>query len=78
MWHIQTISEENAEGILCELYNQDIEEDGYISNTTRAWSYRPETLLLWRELTKSIRAHLRLRTYELITLAAARAIGCVF
>lgn len=36
MWYVQPISDEKADGTLRELYNQDLEKDGYISNTTRA------------------------------------------
>ena len=39
---------------------------------------RPELAGPWQQLIKPIRAHLRLRAYELITLAASRAIGCVY
>ena len=78
MWHVQPVSDEKAEGPLRELYNQDLEADGYVSNTTRAWSYRPEMMALWTQLLKAIRSHLRLRTYELVTLAAARSMGCVY
>ncbi|HEX9018553.1 MAG TPA: hypothetical protein VF806_05180 [Anaerolineaceae bacterium] len=78
MWFVQPIADEKAVDLLRDLYHQDIEKDGYISNTTRAWSYRPELLVVWQELLKGIRSHLRLRTYELVTLAAARAIGCVY
>jgi hypothetical protein len=78
MWYIQPVPDEDVEGAFRELYNQDLEKDGYISNTTRAWSHRPEMMPLWTQLIKSIRSHLRLRTFELVTLAAARAIGCVY
>ena len=78
MWHIQPVSDEKAEGTLRELYNQDIEKDGYISNTTRAWSHRPEMMALWMQLLETIRSHLRLRTHELVTLAAARSMGCIY
>lgn len=35
-------------------------------------------MALWTQLLKAARSHLRLRTYELVTLAAARSIGCVY
>jgi hypothetical protein len=78
MWLIQPVADDSAEGVLRELYDQDLSGEGYIVNTTRVWSQRPEVMLLWTQLIKSIRSHLRLRTYELVTLAAARAIGCVY
>ncbi len=78
MWHIQPIADEKAEGALRELFNLDLEKDGYITNITRAWTHRPEVMPLWTQLLKSIRSHLHLRTFELITLAASREIGCVY
>ncbi len=78
MWYIPPVTNENTEGVLLESYKQDLEKDGYVSNTTRAWSYRPEMYGLWMQLMKTIRSHLRLRTFELVTLAASRAIGCKY
>jgi hypothetical protein len=77
MW-ISPVADEDASGLLRELYDQDLQGNGYVSNTTRAWSQRPELLPLWQQLLKGIRSHLRLRAYELVTLASSRAIGCVF
>ena len=78
MWYIQPIADENVEAALRELYDQDIEKDGYVWNVNRVWSHRPEMIGLWLPLMKSIRSHLRLRNYELVTIAAARAMGCVY
>ena len=78
MWHIQPIADAEAQGTLRELYEQDLRNEGYIWNTTRVWMYRPEMLGTWRQLQKAVRSHLRLRTYELVTLAAARAMGCTY
>lgn len=78
MWHIHPIPDEEAQDVLRQFYEQDLKEDGYVSNTTRVWSHRPEIGAAWRQLQKSIRSRLRLRTYELVTLAAARGMGCVY
>lgn len=78
MWHIQPVPDENVDPALREIYNQDIEKDGYVWNTSRVWSHRPEMMALWMQLFKPIRSHLRLRTYELVTIAAAHTIGCVY
>lgn len=78
MWYIKPIDDDKVEPSLLEVYKQDLEKDGYIWNTNRAWSHRPEMINLWLPLLKSVRSHLRLRTYELVTIAAARAIGCVY
>lgn len=78
MWYIPPVADDDAEGLVRELYDQDLKTDGYVSNKTRAWSNRPELAVPWQQLLKGIRAHMRLRTYELVTLAASRAIGCVY
>ena len=78
MWYINPVADQDASGLLRELYEQKQKESGYISNTTRAWSYRPEMMGLWEQLLKTIRSHMRLRHYELITLAASQAIGCEY
>jgi hypothetical protein len=78
MWLISPIADDAAEGALREMYDTDLKEDGYVWNTTRAWSYRPELAASWQQLVKGIRSHLRLRTYELVVLAAARAMDCVY
>ena len=78
MWYIQPVGDENVEPALREVYDQDIEKDGYVWNTSRVWSHRPEMINLWMPLMKTVRSHLRLRTYELATIAAAHAIGCVY
>lgn len=78
MWLVPPVADSDAAGVLRELYDEDLKNDGYVSNSTRSWSYRPELRVIWLQLQKGIRSHLRLRVYELVTLASARAIGCVF
>jgi hypothetical protein len=78
MWFVPPVPDEDAEGLLRELYEQDLEKEGYITNISRVWSYRPELAASFRQMLKTIRSHQRLRVYELVTLAASRAIGCVY
>lgn len=72
MTFIETIPEEQASGALARLYEQERADDGYVWNTTRAFSHRPAVLAGWNEFLKTIRANMELRRYELATLAAAR------
>jgi uncharacterized peroxidase-related enzyme len=72
MTFIETIPEEQASGALARLYEQERADDGYVWNTTQAFSHRPEVLAAWSEFLKTIRANVELRRYELATLAAAR------
>ena len=78
MWLVEPVADEKVEPSLREAYEEDLAKDGYIWNTSRVWSHRPEMLANWKQLFKPIRSHLRLRTYELVTLAAAHAMGCVY
>jgi uncharacterized peroxidase-related enzyme len=73
---IQTISEAEAEGKLREIYEGDRKSLGYVPNHARVFSLRPEVLEAWRAFQGSIRKNLRLRRYELVTLAAAMALKC--
>jgi uncharacterized peroxidase-related enzyme len=73
---IQTVSETEAEGKLREIYEGDKKSLGYVPNHARVFSQRPEVLEAWRALQGSIRKNLRLRRYELVTLAAAMALNC--
>jgi uncharacterized peroxidase-related enzyme len=73
---IQTKSEAEAEGKLLEIYEGDRKNLGYVPNHARVFSLRPDVLEAWRALQGSIRKNLRLRRYELVTLAAAIALNC--
>jgi hypothetical protein len=77
-YFIKTVAPEDATGELRKYYDEDIASDGSVSNTTRSFSLLPDTYAGWRGLIRSIRRHLRLRTYELTTLAAAMEMGCTF
>ena len=58
--------------------DDDLKTLGIPSNTTRSFSLLPETWEGWMGLVKSIRKNMRLRNYELTTLAAAMEMGCTF
>jgi uncharacterized peroxidase-related enzyme len=73
---IQTIQEAEAEGKLREIYDGDRKSLGYVPNHAQVFSLRPEVLEAWRAFQGSIRKNLRLRRYELVTLAAAQALNC--
>lgn len=75
---IKTISASDATGKLREFYDEDINNMGIPSNTTRSFSLLPDTWEGWMSLIKSIRKTMRLRHYELATFAAAMEMGCTF
>jgi uncharacterized peroxidase-related enzyme len=55
------------------LYEQAQARLGYVPNYTKLFSLRPAVYAAWGNLLTSIRSHLDTRRYELVTLAAARA-----
>jgi uncharacterized peroxidase-related enzyme len=73
---IETISEAEAEGKVRAVYESDQSSLGYVPNHAKVFSLRPDVLEAWRSFQGSIRKNLRLRRYELVTLAAARALNC--
>jgi uncharacterized peroxidase-related enzyme len=73
---IQTTPEAEAEGKLREIYESDKKSLGYVPNHAKVFSLRPEVLEAWRAFQVSIRKNLRLRRYELVTMAAAMALNC--
>ncbi len=78
MAYIDSVPEDEATGKLRELYEDDRQGLGYVPNYTRAMSLHPEVNAAWRELSKAIRAHMRLRRYELVTFASALALKCTY
>jgi uncharacterized peroxidase-related enzyme len=73
---IHITSESEADGKLREIYDGDLKNLGYVPNHAKVFSLRPEVLAAWREFQGSIRKNLRLKRYELVTLAAAMALKC--
>ncbi len=74
--YIKITSEAEADGRLREIYDGDRKSMGYVPNHAKVFSLRPEVLEAWRAFQGSIRKNLRLRRYELVTLAAAAALKC--
>jgi uncharacterized peroxidase-related enzyme len=71
---IRTIPPSDAEGPVREMYQQVHERFGYVPNWARAFSLRPGVRDGWAALLRSIQSNLPVRSYELATLAAARAL----
>jgi len=71
---IRTIPPEDAEGPVREMYEHARGRFGYVPNWAQAFSLRPGVMDGWVALLKSVQSNLPVRTYELATLAAARAL----
>jgi uncharacterized peroxidase-related enzyme len=73
MAFITSIPVAQASGDVRTMYEKTQAAHGYVPNYAKVFSHRPQVLAAWSGLLASIRANLDPRRYELITLAAARA-----
>jgi uncharacterized peroxidase-related enzyme len=71
---IRTIPLSEAEGPVREMYQQAQSRFGYVPNWAQAFSLRPGVRDGWVALLSSIQSNLPVRSYELATLGAARAL----
>jgi alkylhydroperoxidase family enzyme len=78
MAYIRTIDPEDAEGLLAELYGEDVRKHGRVPNYSRVWSLRPEVLSAWRKLLAAIRSNMDPRRYELVTILASAKLRCTY
>jgi len=76
MTYIKTIPEDKAEDLVRDLYQAGHKSLGYVANYVKALSIRPDVYEAWTKLIGAIRSKMRLRRYELVTLAAAMALEC--
>lgn len=72
---IETVSVTDATGDTAAIYAEDIESMGYVPSHTRVMAVNPEAYRAWENLIGTIARPMDKRRYELITLAAAGAIG---
>jgi uncharacterized peroxidase-related enzyme len=75
---IRTIPRSEAEGPVKQMYQEIATRVGYFPNWVQAFSLRPEVWRGWDALLAAIRPNLPVRTYELATLAAARALRSTY
>ena len=78
MAFITTVAEEQAEGLLQDIYQNAQKSSGYVPNYTKAFSLRPDVYAAWMNFLGSIRSKMRLRRYELVTFAATMALKCAY
>ena len=71
---VSTVAPSAAEGPVREMYDRVLAEQGTIPNWAQLFSLRPAVRDAWAGLVGSIRKTMTLRRYELVTLAAARAL----
>jgi uncharacterized peroxidase-related enzyme len=73
---VDPVSPDGADGAARRIYEDDLEHDGYISNTTLLYSLNPAAYDACDVLRTAILESIDDRTYELATFAAARALRC--
>jgi AhpD family alkylhydroperoxidase len=74
MAFLKYIPAEKASDDVKAMYDQAIEQHGFVPNMVKVFGHRPKVMKAWSELLATIRDEMDQRRYELITLAAARAL----
>jgi uncharacterized peroxidase-related enzyme len=74
MAYIDTVPVNQATGDVRAMYEATQANFGYVPNLAKVFSHRPKVNAAWAGLLGSVRANLDTRRYELVTLAAARAL----
>ncbi|MFW6094410.1 MAG: carboxymuconolactone decarboxylase family protein [Pseudomonadota bacterium] len=75
MAFITSTPPEHADGDVRAMYQRQQDAFGYVPNYARVFCHRPEVMERWAALSASIRRHMDRRRFELVTLAAAHALG---
>ena len=65
---------DEAEGHVADMYESDLRDSGFVFSHTQAMAINPEAHQAWEALIRAIVPSIGVRTFELVTLAAARAI----
>ena len=71
---IQTTHPHQAQGETRAMYARQQQHHGYVPNYAKAFSHRPQLMRLWGNLLSGIKQPSDQRRFELVTLAAARAL----
>lgn len=72
---LRTTHEAEATGLVAEVYDDDIQDLGYVASHTKVMAMNPEAVKAFEQLIRAIAGPMNKRRYELVTLAAAQAIG---
>ena len=74
MAFISTVPQDQATGDVAAMYDENVRKNGFLPNYVPLFSHRPQVMAAWGQLLGSITRPMDKRRYELITLAAARAL----
>lgn len=78
MAFIDTIAKADATDATKAMYDAAEASAGFLPHYAELFGHRPDVYAAWQGLMSTIRKHMRLRRYELVTLAAARELGCTY
>ena len=80
MTFLQTVSDDQATGEVAEIYRRQREAAGYVPESTRALTTRPDVLVAYTRFIDAIRGRfpLPMRDWRLITLVAAKHIPSTY
>ena len=78
MTFIETVPADAATGDVAAMYDADRELRGFLPNYTQAFSHRPGVYAAWRGLVGAITQNMDPRRYELVSVAAARALRSTY
>ena len=78
MAFIDTVPPDRATGDVHAMYARIEAAVGYVPNYAKLFSHRPQVMATWAAFLASIRGSMDPRRYELVTLAAARALRCSY
>jgi len=73
---VETVAPDAATGAVGAMYDEDLAHRGFIATDTALFSLQPDVYRAWEGLARAVRKTMRLRRYELLTIVAARALGC--
>jgi len=78
MTFIETVPADAATGDVAAMYDADAELRGFLPNYTQAFSHRPGVYAAWRQLVGAVTQNMDSRRYELVSVAAGRALRSTY
>ncbi|HEY2271392.1 MAG TPA: peroxidase-related enzyme [Jatrophihabitantaceae bacterium] len=75
---IATVPESEATGELADYYAQQRAAWGFLPNYAAAFATRPDVAEAWNQLNKAVREGMDRRRFEIVTIAAARALRSTY
>src|SRR3954463_16191880 len=78
MTFIETVPADEATGEVGAMYEDDTELRGFLPHYPQAFSHRPGVYAAWRQLVGAVTQNMDPRRYELVSVAAGRALRSTY